>query len=104
MDMRKWLSVWAISLFFCAGTSLASPLYSGSISGVFTGPRLSGFNSDLGALVPQDNTLTAQYEGFGSDSIIWGMGSDPRNQLTFIPLLASPLNGEEFRRYLCAWD
>ena len=50
---------------------------------MFTGPRLSGFNSDLGVLVPQDNTLTAQYEGFGSDSIIWGMGSDPRNQLTF---------------------
>jgi hypothetical protein len=89
--MRKWMCALAAALSCCAVTALASPLYSGSISGIFTAPVLSGFNSDLGVLVPVDNTPgfpgppegAADYEGFGSNSIIWGNGSFPRNQLTF---------------------
>ena len=85
MNMRKWMSILAIGLLNGAGTSLASPfaMYSGTISGVFTDPVLIGFNSDLGVLVPIDNSATAVYEGFGSNSITWGTGSDPRNQVTF---------------------
>ena len=83
MDMRKWMPVLAIGLIYCAGTAHASPMYSGTIVGVFTIPVLTGLSSDLGVLVPVDNSATAQYEGFGSNSIIWGIGSDPRNQVTF---------------------
>ena len=92
---RPW-AVHAVvaGLFYSAGIALASPLYSGSVSGVFTNPVLQGVNSDQGLLVAVDNSnwLAAYpaadypngiYEGFGSDSIIWGIGAAPRNQLIF---------------------
>lgn len=93
MNMRRWMCALATALSCCAATALASPfsLYSGSISGVFTAPLLIGFDSDNGVLVPVNNTPgfpgppvgAADYAGFGSNSILWGNGTFPRNQLTF---------------------
>ena len=65
--------------------ALGSMLYSGSISGVFTNPVLSGIVIDVnGNPYTLDETGTAVYSGFGTNSINWGTG-DPvtGNSLTF---------------------
>jgi hypothetical protein len=64
----------------------ANALYSGSISGTFSSPVLTGYFIDLnGNLVPQDNTNTAVYNGIGTNSITWGapIPGFPPNSLTF---------------------
>jgi hypothetical protein len=64
----------------------ASTTYSGSISGTFSNPVLTGYVIDLqGNHVPLDNTTTAVYTGIGTNSITWGQAFPgfPDSILTF---------------------
>jgi hypothetical protein len=64
----------------------ANAIYSGSISGTFSNPVLTGYIIDLqGNHVPLDNTTTAVYSGIGTNSITWGAPSPgfPASILTF---------------------
>jgi hypothetical protein len=62
----------------------ANNIYSGSISGIFSDPVLTGYALDLnGNHIPLDNTTTAVDTGFGTNSITWGDASPSSSSLTF---------------------
>ena len=64
-------------LLFFAVPAVASPLYSGIVSGVFRDPVLVGqYIQTDGTLGSQDNSTTAVYSGMGTDSIQWGACPD----------------------------
>jgi hypothetical protein len=66
----------------------AAPSYSGTITGLFDGPELSGHWLQIGTRVkvPQDNTRTAVSSGIGTSSVGWGdngAGTGAPSTLTF---------------------
>jgi hypothetical protein len=79
-----YLGFGAICLSVVAERASATALNSGTISGVFTDPVLAGNTIDeFGNLVFHDNTNTAVFNGFGTNSIKWG-ASPGGNSLTFV--------------------
>jgi hypothetical protein len=80
---KKSAAVFAITLFVGLLSVRASAIYSGSISGIFSDPVLTGYFIALnGDHVQQDNTTSAIYGGVGTNTITWG-DPIPGNSLTF---------------------
>lgn len=75
----------SVIAFFAATISVcATGIHSGSISGIFSNPVLSGIDIDVnGNPVPLDNTTTAVDTGFGTNSITWGNPFPISSALTF---------------------
>jgi len=61
-------------LLLFAVPAVASPLYSGSVSGLFRDPVVSGqfIQADGTLSILWDNSTTAVYSGMGTNSIQWG--------------------------------
>jgi len=74
--MRSWLLLGA-GLTLLHGAAVASPLYSGTIKGIFSDPVLSGtvINVD-GSASAVDNSGSAVFSGAGTDQIEWGACDD----------------------------
>ena len=64
----------ASSIVIAPAPGAAAPSYSGTITGHFDGPELSGNWLQVGTRlkVPQDNTRTAVAAGAGTSSLTWG--------------------------------
>ena len=78
------------SLILC-GQARASLTYSGSVSGIFTNPILSGNLIDVnGVNVFLDNTATAASSGAGTNAINWGRNS------AALPVGTSPFSTARF--------
>jgi hypothetical protein len=54
-------------------TAIAASIYSGTVTGIFSAPVLSGnvINTD-GSLLAVDNTATAVYDASGPSTVVWG--------------------------------
>jgi hypothetical protein len=77
---------------FAVSPASADALYSGSITGIFTAPVLSGSILDplTNTLVFGDNTATAVFTGVGTNHVTWGSnptptpGSPPMSDVSFV--------------------
>jgi hypothetical protein len=66
------LSVIAPTIFLSSGAAEATGLYSGTVDGIFTNPKLFGNTYVDGILIFRNDKRTAVYTGFGTNSITWG--------------------------------
>lgn len=72
MSFRRWFFSLAL-LAVSSSSSLALPLYSGTIAGTFDDPVLTGFTINLMDLpVFWDNTSSAVISGVGTNTFSWG--------------------------------
>ena len=81
---RFWVSgkTLAFAVFgaalWAAACAQAAPSYSGTITGVFSAPVLSGINIESdGSVTFLDNTLTAVTSGVGTGTFTWGASGLP---------------------------
>jgi hypothetical protein len=86
--LKKSLAVFTIAFFTGLLSVRASGTNSGSISGTFSDPVLTGYVIDLqGNHVPLDNTTSAFYFGVGTNTITWGQPipgfTPPSSSITF---------------------
>ena len=79
-------AIFTAALFAAVVDVRANAIYSGGISGTFSNPVLTGFGlGPNGGKIPIDNTNTAVFTGFGTNSISWGapFPNFPPSTLTF---------------------
>jgi VPDSG-CTERM exosortase interaction domain len=71
---KDWsLLLVALTTFMPWAAAFGNATYSGNVSGTFSDPVLSGFAIDTdGSHLSSDNTTTAVFTGFGTNSITWG--------------------------------
>jgi hypothetical protein len=75
----------AIAAFSSFPDASANTINSGSVSGAFSSPVLTGAVIDLDGktLIPVDNTATGVFTGFGTNAISWGSPTNSNSTLTF---------------------
>ena len=75
---KKSATVFAIALLVGLLSVRGDAIYSGSISGIFSDPVLTGYSILLnGDHVQEDNTTSAVYTGVGTNTVTWGAPPPP---------------------------